>query len=213
MMDGLAGKTFGRLTVLDRATNDSHGNIRFRCMCKCGCETVVTASHLKAGHTRSCGCLIPDTTSARVTKHGWGHTRLYRIWSHMKEQCLNPNSISYKNYGGRGITVCNEWKQDFTAFRDWAMENGYSDELQIDRIDNFEGYFPDNCRWSTRAEQSLNRRSNRFLEYGGKRQTIKEWALEIGISHKILYDRIKSGWSVERALTERKKGEAHGQTQ
>ncbi len=201
-MDELIGKIFGRLTVLERADNDGHGNIRWKCICECGKETIVTSSHLKSGHTRSCGCLMLDTTSARVTKHGGRNTRLYRIWAHMKERCLNPNSISYMNYGGCGITVCDEWKRDFKAFHDWAIANGYSDELEVDRIDNDGDYRPENCRWATRKTQANNRRSNRYLEYGGERLTVKEWALKTGISYKILYDRIKSGWSVERVLTE-----------
>ncbi len=138
----------------------------------------------------------------RHITHGGRHTRLYSIWAHMKERCLNPNSISYKNYGGRGITVCDEWKQDFAAFRGWAYANGYSDELEIDRIDNDGDYCPENCRWATRKAQTYNRRSNRYLEHNGRKQTVMEWAHETGISHKTLYDRLKSGWPVDRALTE-----------
>lgn len=214
LAENLAGKTFGRLTVLERAKNDSRGKTRWKCLCECGKETIVMADSLKSGHTQSCGCMAAEKAGAAISKvnttHGDRYTRLYRVWAHMKERCFNPNSISYENYGGRGITVCAEWKQDFVAFRDWAMENGYSDELQIDRIDNDGNYCPENCRWSTRKEQSLNRRSNVFLTFNGKRQTVREWAIEIGISPKVLYDRIKSGWPIERVLSERKKGTKDG---
>ena len=212
MADGgdYTGRRFGRLTVLECAGKNKHHDTVWKCLCDCGTETVVAGYRLKNGHTQSCGCLTKETARERNRTHGGRHTRLYSVWAHMKERCNNSNSISYPNYGGRGIAVCDEWQQDFSVFRDWAICHGYTDELEIDRIDNDGGYCPENCRWATKRAQSYNRRSNRYLEYNGKRQTIKEWALEIGISPKVLYDRVKSGWDVERVLTEPKKGEAHG---
>lgn len=195
--ENLAGKKFGRLTVLDRAENNSQGKTRWKCLCVCGKETVVRADMLKSGHTQSCGCLAAErageTISRANTTHGGRRTRLYRIWTRMKERCLNPNSVSYENYGGRGITVCDEWRQDFAAFRDWAMANGYSDELQIDRIENDGSYRPENCKWSTRAGQSLNRRSNVYLDFNGKRQTAREWAAKLGFLPRFCTIELKVG--------------------
>lgn len=140
-----------------------------------------------------------------ATKHGEAHGRLYSVWNMMKQRCGDPNNAYYKNYGGRGIKVCDEWKE-YTAFRDWAITNGYDETAEhgkctIDRINNNGNYEPGNCRWVSKKEQARNRRSNRFIEYNGKRQTLAEWAEETGIYALTIHNRLKSGWSVEEALT------------
>ena len=136
------------------------------------------------------------------TKHGKKHTRLYNIWCNMKKRCYNKNFTYYSNYGGRGIEVCDEWKNDFQAFYDWSMNNGYNDLLTIDRIDNDKGYSPENCRWVTRKVQNSNSRNCHYLEYKGETHTISEWAELVDIPMKTIHLRItRLKWSVERALT------------
>lgn len=135
-------------------------------------------------------------------KHGKKKTRLYRIWLNMKNRCHNPRTPRFKDYGGRGITVCDEWKDNFQAFYDWAMANGYSDDLTIDRKDNDKGYSPDNCRWTTNLIQGNNSRHNHTVTYQGKTQSLSDWARTLGVSFHLLSNRINHyGWSVERAFT------------
>ena len=134
-------------------------------------------------------------------KHGLSKTPLFRTWSNAKSRCYDENSKPFKDYGGRGITVCAEWRNDFHAFYDWAMESGYKRGLTLDRIDNDKGYSPDNCRWSTVKEQANNRRSCRKIEFCGETKTISEWAESIGVRRDTLERRFLNGWSVEKALT------------
>lgn len=164
----LTGERFGRLTVIQRAGSYKDGQSTWLVKCDCGNEKIVARCSLTKGTTRSCGCLAKDELRERghlppsQYKHGGclnNHAeRLYSIWNHMKQRCLNPNNHAFPDYGGRGITICDEWKRDYIAFRDWAMNNGYSDDLTIDRINNDAGYSPDNCRWATRSQQNSNKR-------------------------------------------------------
>lgn len=154
-------------------------------------------SDIKRAHAR-CEC----SYKYKREMHGKRNTRLYKIYVNMIDRTEKENSTSYKNYGARGIKVCAEWKESFKAFYNWAMANGYSDEFSIDRIDNDKGYSPDNCRWSDRKTQSLNRRTNHILEYNGECKTIEEWSTIVGIEYGTLWNRINLGWDVSRALTE-----------
>lgn len=170
------------------------------CECDCGKVKKVRIEHLKSGHTKSCGCYQKKQTSKATRTHGREPKRLYSIWSNMKTRCYNKNTECYRNYGGRGIKVCDEWKK-FEVFRDWALSNGYSDDLTIDRIDNDGNYDPSNCRWATDDEQRNNTRRNHFLEYQGEKLTIKQWSVIVGISDKTIRDRInRYGWTTEEAL-------------
>lgn len=133
-------------------------------------------------------------------KHGQSQSRLYRIWANMKTRCTNPNSTRFKDWGARGITVCEEWRNDFQAFYDWAMSNGYSDDLTIDRIDNGKGYCPENCRWATYSEQNLNKKSVPTYEYHELVFHQSETEHLFGIKRTTFQRRIKCGWTVEQAI-------------
>ena len=192
----LMGQNFGRLTVVGRAENDRHGKTRWVCQCECGNVLVANGLNLLKGRTKSCGCLNKERA------HGKVDTRLHRIWTCMKTRCSNPSHEAYYRYGGRGILVCDEWSNNFMSFYDWAMANGYADDLTLDRIDNDKGYYPDNCRWATNDEQNNNRRDNHLITYKGKTQTIKKWADELGINRVTLQARItRFHWDIERAMT------------
>jgi len=166
---------------------------------------------------KSCGCMRDKLARESNTKHGDAKIkhifRLYRTWTDIKRRCYNKNEQAYKNYGGRGIAVCDEWKNDYVTFKTWALENGYKDNLSIDRIDNDGNYEPDNCKWSTRKEQARNTRSNKMITYGGETHCLTDWAEKLGMNFYTLQNRLgKLKWSVERALTtkvrsRKKKGE------
>jgi hypothetical protein len=166
MLSVSVGACFGRWTVLDQAEPvRSGGSLRAAHVCRCSCGTVrvVRDDMLRNGESKSCGCLQRETAartaSAQFRTHGKTRTRMYRIWRAMKRRCLNQSATAWDYYGGRGITVCAEWRVSFEAFRDWAFAHGYRDDLSIDRIDVNGNYEPSNCRWATWSEQMKNRRA------------------------------------------------------
>lgn len=169
----LTGERFGRLVVLSRAGSSSGGAAKWLCRCDCGNHAVVYGSSLVRGNSKSCSCLKNELLKKRRTTHGQSASRLHKIWAGMKERCSNPKNNRYHRYGGRGITVCDEWRNDFAKFYEWAMANGYDEnaprgQCTIDRIDNDACYSPDNCRWvdaKTQRNNQSNRKENRNERY------------------------------------------------
>ena len=187
----LTGQRFGRLTVIgvdDRNTRKTY----FYCECDCGTVKSIRADSLLAGRIRSCGCLHKEVAKENVMrnhKHKMSRTRPYEIWQGMKKRCYNPHDARYDRYGGRGITVCDEWREDFSAFYAWAISNGYSDDLTIDRIDNDKGYSPENCRWADNETQCRNRASNINITIGNATKTLIEWCEIFELDYKTIVAR------------------------
>ncbi|HQN00755.1 MAG TPA: hypothetical protein PLL36_06750 [Candidatus Hydrogenedentes bacterium] len=200
----LRGLSFGRLTILGYAgkINNSNGRYWF-CKCDCGNIIATEGGRLKNGTAKSCGCLNIELTIERSTTHG--HSRVgkvtltYRTWAKIIERCLNPNSIGFSDYGGRGIKVCDRWLR----FENFLDDMGERDRGKtIERIDNNGNYEKGNCRWATIREQANNKRNNRLLTFNGKTQTVSMWAEQVGLSYEVVLGRLnKRGWSVEKALT------------
>lgn len=200
-MIDLTGKKFGKLTVLKRVGTDGHRNPTWLCECECGNKKVIRGNSLKSGNTTSCGCVAKERIRNLNLITGQYKSRLHRIWSSMKTRCYNIHHNSFNLYGGRGITVCDEWKNDFKEFYNWAMSNGYQENLTIDRINNDGNYEPSNCRWVDVKTQSNNRRTNVNITFEGKTQNITRWAIEKNIPQKTLISRLWRGMSIEKALT------------
>ena len=164
----LTGQRFGRLAVTKDAGSDRRGEALWECTCDCGNKTFVRGSHLRKGLVQSCGCYARELTSDRMrvyrtkgnTRHGCTKTRLYQIWANMKTRCFNTKNRAFKWYGAVGVTICPEWMK-FEGFRDWALSSGYSDNLTIERINPFENYCPENCKWIPRNEQRKNQRRSK----------------------------------------------------
>lgn len=196
----MQGKRFGRLLVIERAES-INGSARWLCHCDCGNEIVTYGYSLRNGDTKSCGCYHAEILERGNTQHGLSKERLYGVWSTMKSRCTNPHNQKFSRYGGRGITVCEEW-QTFEPFYEWAMANGYKENLTIERIDNDGNYEPSNCRWATNKEQSNNTRKTIKIEFNGQTKTLSDWAQSIGVRRECLWKRIYlRHWPIEKALT------------
>lgn len=206
----MVGARFGRLTVLEKApkTPGSHDAF-WRCLCDCGNEIVVRQYKLRTGRTQSCGCYRKDFLRSLKTTHGETGGRLHGVWNTMIQRCTNPNVEKYPVYGGRGIAVCKEWRDNYEAFRDWALDNGYAPGLTLDRKDTDGDYCPENCRWATQEEQQNNKRNNRKITAFGQTLTIQQWSKKIGIKDATIRYRLSHGWSVEDAL-KKEVGAVHG---
>lgn len=192
----LTGKKFGRLKVLYKLHNYHKQKTYYLCVCDCGSLTEVRGTSLSRGDSKSCGCLAKENK----TKHNKTNTRLYKIWLGMKRRCDYIKHKRYKDYGGRGIVVCDEWKDDFMKFHDWAISNGYNDNLTIDRIDVNGNYEPNNCRWITNKQQARNRRSNRNCTINGVTRCLMEWCEIYKLNYWTVVERLNRDWSIEKAL-------------
>ena len=190
----LTGKKFGRLTITEVLEPRKHR----KCIvvCECGTKKEVFIGSLKQGLTKSCGCLLKEGTHKT---HGMSNTRLGHILENIVQRCYNPKKNTYKDYGGRGIIICDEWLNDRGAFYKWAKENGYSDNLEIDRINNNGIYEPNNCRWVTRVANMNNRRNTLYVKINGRSKTVANIARENNMT-QIFDKRIRRGWDVHKAI-------------
>lgn len=182
----LTGKRFGRLYVIG-VVDDGSRKTYYECQCDCGKIKKVRSDSLVCGAIRSCGCLKKeqDIINLSQTTHGLSQTKIYKIWQGMKKRCELHNDKRYSDYGGRGIKVCEEW-HDFINFYNWAIQNGYSEDLTIDRIDNNGNYEPSNCRWSTNKEQANNRRTNINITIGNTTKTMTEWCDIFNLEYNVV---------------------------
>ena len=183
----MIGQRFGRLVVISRAENSSGGSAMWNCDCDCGETSIVIGGALRSGHTSSCGCLKNEKTTERNFKHGMVGTSTHRIWTGMKQRCTNPNDTTYRNYGGRGITVCERWDKFDNFYADMGKR---PKGMSIERKDNNGNYCPENCCWETRWNQARNRRSNRIIKYEGREQCMADWADEFGVDRGTLRQRL-----------------------
>lgn len=186
------GKSFGYWTVISSLENKSNKK-SFLCRCRCGKERVVNANTLKLGTSKSCGCYHMDEMKERQTTHGQTGTRIFNIYCNIKQRCYNENNKRFHDYGGRGIRMCEEWSNSFQSFYEWSIENGYSEELTIDRKDVNGNYEPQNCRWATMIEQANNKRTNINFTFFGVTKNLKEWCNCIGENYNKMYSRYSKG--------------------
>ena len=198
----LKGKKFNRLTVLEYI-----GKSKWLCKCDCGNLTTVIAPKLKSGHTKSCGCYNKEKVSERMkeiakqnfTKHHKCSHNLYIRWQAMKRRCET------EHYKKKGITICEQWESNFENFYNWAINNGYKKELSLDRINNNDGYYPNNCRWTNRITQANNTSRNIYLEYNNEIHTISEWSKISKLSYQTIIGRLKRGWKINDIFNRRNK--------
>jgi len=199
----ISGQTFGRLIAKAPIEKTRHGQIKWLCICRCGSETSVKASSLLCGAIKSCGCLLSEIVSKRMTRamttHGKSSTSEYTSWVSLLSRCRNKNCSDYTRYGGRGIRVSARWNK----FENFLLDMGEkpSELHTIDRIDVEGGYCKRNCRWATREQQAQNRRSSRMVSFKGNEMCVSQWARKSGVNENTLRGRLKRGWSIERALT------------
>jgi hypothetical protein len=199
----LVGRRFGSWLVLHNTGERRSGHLLWRCLCDCGTERDVSGSNLRNGVTKSCGCKESKRVSKvfgihRVSKHP-----LYHIYMGMYYRCYEEHDTSYESYGGRGIYICDEWRENPDKFFEWSLNNGWAPGLSIDRIDNDGCYGPDNCRWTTMKEQNKNRRNTIYVSCEGVKRPLCEVTEELGLDYNVVHKRFRNlGWSLDRALTE-----------
>lgn len=207
----LTGQKFGRWTVVERNGSDMHHRALWKCQCECGNIGTVDSLCLTRGNSKSCGCLNDEVrhmkgVRANRTTHGMWGTKIYRTWKQMHTRCQNPNVEDYQKwYGSKGIKVCEEWSK-FEPFYEWAMANGYSDELTLDRIDRNGNYCPENCRWVDIITQANNRSNNHILEINGESHTIAEWSRITGLPYSTILNRVHRGISGEDLIKPKQRG-------
>ena len=197
------GNRYGSLTVLYKTKTEKGKPTKWHCLCDCGNEKVIVGNSLKSGDIKSCGCLKKEQDYINIAHitHNMSNTRLYSIWRGMQSRCNSSTGKKHEFYYDKGITVCEEWKNDFMSFFNWSMSNGYQENLSIDRIDNNKGYSPDNCRWATTVQQNNNQSNNIKILYNDKEYTLAELSQQYNIKRATLDSRLKRGWTIEKSLT------------
>ena len=211
--ENLIGRTFGHWTVLSQAEDyitPSSGQHRRRWVCQCDCDNKTIQNILEDSLLKGKSCQCKECANKIIgeknKKHNGSRTRLYQIWRDMKKRCYNSNDKEFHNYGGRGISICEQWRNSYAYFMEWALKNGYTDDLTIERIDVNQNYCPENCIWASQKVQQNNKRTNHLLTYNNETHTIAEWSDITGLNFAVIYARIKYGWSVEQTLTTPIKG-------
>ena len=201
------GAKFGRLTLVRIATESTNKHKTWECLCECGKTTFVRQYSLGSRKTKSCGCLSSEILIERNQHGKWNNQttkgdsyHIYGAWGGMIKRCYHEHNNGYKRYGARGITVCDEWKNNFLTFLDWSIKNGWQFGLSIDRIDNNGNYSPENCRWADRKTQNNNRRSNRLISIHGQTHTLMQWSEISGIQRQTIVKRINAGWVMSEWL-------------
>lgn len=199
----LTGQRFGRLVALGPVGRTASHNVIWSCECDCGSTVVVPTSNLNNGHTQSCGCLRADKNGKSSITHGLSRHPLYRTWKGVIQRCTNPNHPRYADYGGRGISICDDWRNSFESFHAHvtALPNYGTKGYSLDRTDNDGNYEPGNVRWLTRNGQRRNTRTSRIITFNGKTQCLWDWAQEVGINDETLRSRLERGWDIADALT------------
>lgn len=189
----IVGQKFGKLLVVKSCGKGKDNHYYSEVVCDCGAKYMVSDSELICGRRKSC-------KKCSSEMHGKTNTRLFHIWQSMKQRCNDKNHQHYDCYGGRGISICEEWESDFESFYNWSLEHGYMSNLSIDRIDNDGNYEPGNCRWVDQKTQANNKRNNKKYSYKGCEYSIAELSEMSGIKYTTLYNRLESGWELEKAM-------------
>lgn len=203
-----SGETHGRLTILKYIGKDKYGHAFYKCRCECENEIIMAITPILAGVSKSCGCLRRELTGINHTTHGLSDSHILTTWKNMTQRCYNKNRDDYPRYGGRGIYVCDEWLErddkgnspGFLNFVKWSLENGYSENLTIDRIDVNGPYAPWNCRWVGNDIQSINKRNNKYISYKGYNFSMNIWSKITGIPYDVIRARLNRGWNNEEIL-------------
>lgn len=198
----LTGRRFGRLFVIGKSSKRGHQRL-WSCHCDCGTAKDLPTGELTSGGTKSCGCLARETTAARNRTHGLSHRPEYVVWCGMKERCMNSQQEAYRNYGGRGVTVCARWLGS-DGFANFLADMGTRPTARhtIERRDNDRGYSPDNCYWATRKAQRRNqRRGLRLITFNGEALILRDWSDRLGIPYLTLFQRLKRGWPIDKTMT------------
>ena len=196
-----AGDIFGRWEIIEEAGRNSHGNILWRCKCKCGTIREVSGNSLRMGRSASCGCINAEFLRNTTFRHGFSKTSLRWVYSNMQQRCCNNKHPKFTTYGARGIKICKEWLDNPSSFYNWATFSGYKRGLTLDRINNDGNYEPSNCRWTTKKIQQNNMSSNRVITHNNKTQTLSQWANDLGLHPTALSHRLKEGWSEDETVS------------
>lgn len=190
----LTNQHFNKLTAIKLAYI-KNGKTYWECKCECGNTAIVRSDSFQDGSIKSCGCAKHNAKT-----HGFCGTKIYKRWEDMKSRCLNPNNKRFKDYGGRGIKIHQEWLDDFMNFYNWAMANGYDDKLSIDRIDVNGNYEPSNCRWVTQKIQMRNTRVNHLISYKGQTHCVVEWMQILGLKSRSIANKLYAGYPIEKLI-------------